>query len=75
VEQPEALHLQVLVASEKLTAGMEASLSWERYVATGVLNQYGRAQFPPFPLDDILDDAGQLNAGDLQLVLTLPQAD
>lgn len=77
VERSDILRLQVLVAPEgsRPLAAMQAFLSWGPYAETAVLDTYGRAQFPPLPLDAILDDSGQINAGNLQLVLTLPQAE
>lgn len=75
VARPEILRLQVLVASEgkQPAAAMQASLSWGRYAETAVLDKYGQAQFPPLRLELFLDESGQVNMGDLQLVLMLQQ--
>jgi hypothetical protein len=54
---------------------MQAFLGWGRYAETAVLDTYGRAQFPPLRLADFLDESSQAKANDLQLVLTLQQAD
>lgn len=74
VEQPELLRLQLLTAAETPLPPLQASLRWGGYAHTAVLDAYGRAHFPPLRLDDILDEAGQLRATDLQLVLESPQS-
>ncbi|GIK57938.1 MAG: hypothetical protein HND44_24600 [Chloroflexi bacterium] len=74
VEQPELLHLQLLVAAETPLPPLQASLHWGSYAHTAVLDAYGRAHFPPLRLDDILDEAGQLRTADLRLVLETPQS-
>lgn len=74
VEQPELLRLQLLAAAETPLPPLQASLHWGVYAHTAVLDAYGRAHFPPLRLDDILDEAGQLRAADLRLVLESPQS-
>lgn len=74
VEQPELLRLQLLAAGETPLPPLQASLHWGAYSHTAVLDAYGRAHFPPLRLDDILDEAGQLRATDLRLVLETPQS-
>ncbi|MCL4266949.1 MAG: hypothetical protein KJ069_27465 [Anaerolineae bacterium] len=74
VEQPELLRLQLLAAAETPLPPLQASLHWGSYAYTAVLDAYGHAHFPPLRLDDILDEAGQLRAADLRLVLETPQS-
>ncbi|MBK8904557.1 MAG: hypothetical protein IPM53_25485 [Anaerolineaceae bacterium] len=73
VARPETWRLQVFVASQakQPAATIQASISWGLYVETAVLDKYGRAHFPPLHLESFLDESGQVQVGDLQLVLTL----
>jgi hypothetical protein len=72
VEQPERLRLQVIVAAaDDQLPSLTATITWGRYMETAALDAYGRAHFPPLSLADILDDAGQLQRDDLQLVLEI----
>lgn len=73
VGQPEILRLYLLAAGETSLPALQASLQWGDYRHTAVLDDYGRAPFPPLSLDDILDEGGQLRPTDLQLILGSPQ--
>jgi hypothetical protein len=73
VEKPEILRLYLLAASEKPLPPLQVTLQWGGYAHMAVIDDYGRAQFPPLSLDVILDEAGEPRPTDLQLILESPQ--
>lgn len=72
VEQPDMLRLQATAVTEPQPP-LQATLRWGPYAHTAVLDAYGRANFPPMPLDMIVDEQGRWRAEDLQLLLETQQ--
>ncbi|MBK8984479.1 MAG: hypothetical protein IPM39_00115 [Chloroflexi bacterium] len=72
VAEPDVLRLQVTAVGENEMPPLQVFLSWGAYRATTLLNAYGCAYFAPIALDDLVDDAGNLQIEALQLVMELP---
>jgi hypothetical protein len=68
--EPGVLRPQLFAATE---AGplpqMQATITWGRYTATSVPDNFGQARFPLVPLDAVLDELGQFLPADFQLLL------
>jgi hypothetical protein len=48
---------------------MQASVTWGRYAASVVPDDFGQARFPLAPLETVLDESGQFLPVDFQLLL------
>ncbi|MBP6469729.1 MAG: hypothetical protein KBE23_07475 [Chloroflexi bacterium] len=73
VAQPDTLRLQATAVGEPSLPPLQVTLRWGTYGHTAVLDAYGRAKFPPMPLDMIVDEQGRWRAEDLQLLLETQQ--
>lgn len=73
VAQPDVLRLQVTAVGETPLPPLQATLRWGTFAHTAVLDAYGRANFPPMPLDILVDEQGRWRAEDLQLLLETQQ--
>jgi len=67
VNRPDMMHLNVLaVIHDDQSLKIRANIRWGSYTAMSKFNIYGRAAFPPFLLDKILDESGQFISSDLE---------
>lgn len=75
-DDPDSMDLQLMVAlldDEGLdaddTSSLAASVQWGNYYQTSVIDEEGRAFFPPLPISAITDKSGETIVTELQLML------